>query len=209
MCGRFALGTRIEELAEAVDFPVMSEFEPSWNISPTTWVPVIVDGKAPHFRAMQWGLKPEWATNSKISPINARGETVAEKPMFRNAFKRRRVVVPADGWYEWKKGVQGKIPWYIYRQDGGTTWMAGIHESNSDGLETFSIITIPANRECSEVHQRMPAILNQDQINDWLNGAELIQEIPEGTFDFHSVSNEVNSNSAQGKQLIQQPSTLF
>ena len=208
MCGRFALGTRIEELAEAIGFPSMSEFEPSWNITPTTWVPVLVDKNHPHFRAMQWGLKPSWATNSKINPINARAETVAEKPMFRNAFERRRIVVPADGWFEWKNGPQGKMPWYLYSQEGGITWMAGIHESNPDGLETFSIITIPANQDCSEIHHRMPLVLDQDQILNWLNGAELISTIPELTIDFHSVSTEVNSNSARGKHLIQQLNTL-
>ena len=117
MCGRFALGTPVQELATNIDAETLSDltpFKPSWNVAPKAYIPVAtqVDSNGQsdvqrHFRLMRWGFRPSWAKPSHREPINARSETMTEKPMFRAASERRRGVVPADGWYEWMTTPQG------------------------------------------------------------------------------------------------------
>ena len=174
MCGRFALGTPIEEVANTIQSEPLSPltpFTPSWNIAPTHWVPVVTENgidrrsTAPrHMRLMRWGLRPNWSKPSTHEPNNARAETVDQKPMFKQAWANRRCIVPADGWYEWMTTVQGKVPWYHYRINGGPCWLGGIWESwssaDGDHVESFALLTVESNDDVREVHHRMPLVLS-------------------------------------------------
>lgn len=223
MCGRFALSQPIEEMAEAIGAESLSEFTPftpSWNIAPTRWVPVVTENgltqrsKAPrHFRLMRWGLRPQWSKASTHEPTNARSETIHEKPMFKHAWSHRRCVVPADGWYEWMTTVQGKVPWYHQRIDGGTCWLAAVWESWSspegDHIETFALLTIEANDDVKEVHNRMPLLLEQDQIGAYLDGEDLRTQPASMLVDRHVVSRDVNAVANDGAHLTHAVPTLW
>ena len=139
MCGRFAIATPIHELADIMGCEPLSDltpFEASWNVAPQTSVPVGTEvgvhgeiNVPRHFRLMQWGFRPSWSKASNREPINARSETMHEKPMFRNAAKHRRGFVPADGWYEWMTTPQGKAPWFHQRMDTQPTMLAVLWET--------------------------------------------------------------------------------
>lgn len=159
-------------------------FPPRWNIAPTQPVPVIrgdVDGQR-HFVLVRWGLVPDWAKEVSTVPLfNARGETVAEKPAFRSAFKRRRCLVPADGFYEWHTtatatGKGRKQPYLIRRRDRAPMAFAGIweHWQSPEGseLESCAIITTSANATLAPLHHRMPVILAQRDWDIWMDTSE-------------------------------------
>lgn len=223
MCGRFALATNNFELAQAIQAEPLSEltpFEPTWNVAPTHWVPVVTQNgiaqrsTAPrHFRLMRWGLRPQWAKSTTHEPNNARSETVHEKPMFKHAWAHRRCVVPADGWYEWMNTVQGKVPWFHHRMDGGTCWLGGIWESFSsptgDHIESFALLTVEANEDVSEVHHRMPLLLEIEDIDRYLGGEDLRSQPLPMRIDCHVVGREVNAVGNDGAHLIEPVPTLW
>lgn len=222
MCGRFSLGMPIDDIAELFDSEPLSDltpFSPTWNVAPQTLVPVMTEtgihGETPvprHLRLMRWGLRPAWAKPSSQEPINARIETLSEKPMFRSAFKKRRGVVAADGWFEWMVTPQGKIPWYHYRIDGRPCLFAAICETwtdDSSHFESFALLTQAASEDCSEVHHRMPVLLDKDTMPSWLSEGAT-PEIPHlGTIDRHAVSREVNRPNTNHPGLIVALPTLF
>jgi putative SOS response-associated peptidase YedK len=155
-------------------------FEPRYNIAPTQSVPVIRNQAGIRsLSLLRWGLVPKWAKELSIGSkmINARAETISEKPSFRSAFQRQRCLVPADGYYEWKKEGSRKIPYLIQTSDEKPFAMAGLWESwrpkdaSAKPLETFTVITTTANEATSFVHDRMPVILDQDQYLTWLDEA--------------------------------------
>ena len=220
MCGRFALFTPMKELAAVAAAEPLSEltpFAPSWNVCPQQHVPVAtevgVDGEQNvqrHFRLMQWGFRPSWAKPSNREPINARRETVHDKPMFRRAAEQRRGVVPADGWYEWMTTPRGKVPFYHKPSDDALLLMAGIYEHWRDEhgtLNTFSLLTKDSTPDVSHVHNRMPVLLEANNANQWLTQ----KETPSFTsrLEVFPVGREVNKTSAKGPQLIQKLRTLF
>ena len=223
MCGRFALGTPIEELANAIQSEPLSPltpFTPSWNIAPTHWVPVVTENgierrsSAPrHMRLMRWGLRPNWSKPSTHEPNNARAETVDQKPMFKQAWAERRCVVPADGWFEWMTTVQGKVPWYHYRINGGPCWLGGIWESwssaDGDHVESFALLTVDSNEDVREVHQRMPLVLEEHQISDFLDGKDIRTQPQNGLIDRHVVDRQVNASTSEGSHLINPVPTLW
>ncbi len=223
MCGRFALGTPIEELANAIQSEPLSPltpFTPSWNIAPTHWVPVVTENgierrsSAPrHMRLMRWGLRPNWSKPSTHEPNNARAETVDQKPMFKQAWTERRCVVPADGWFEWMTTVQGKVPWYHYRINGGPCWLGGIWEawSSADGdhVESFALLTVDSNEDVREVHHRMPLVLEEHQISDFLDGKDIRTQPQNGLIDRHVVDRQVNASTSEGSHLINPVPTLW
>lgn len=223
MCGRFALGTPIEELAVKIQTEPLSPltpFTPSWNIAPTHWVPVVTENgierrsTAPrHMRMMRWGLRPNWSKPSTHEPNNARAETVDKKPMFKQAWADRRCIIPADGWFEWMTTVQGKVPWYHHRINGGTCWLGGIWESwsstDGDHVESFALLTVESNDDVREVHHRMPLVLQEDQISDFLSGKDIRSQPQNAMFDRHVVSREVNASSSEGRHLIDPVPTLW
>jgi putative SOS response-associated peptidase YedK len=182
MCGRFNLRTPASELAKIFALIRTAELRPRYNIAPTQPVAAIRqadDGR--ELALITWGLIPSWADDPQIGSrmINARAETVAAKPSFRSAFKRRRCLIPADGFYEWKQTGAGKgpkQPFHIGRQDGKPFAMAGLWERWAKGagpaIESCTIITTDANSELRELHDRMPVIIPPDDYDQWLNPNE-------------------------------------
>ena len=227
MCGRYTLSTSPEEIAaEFADDLALAgiaplaetfEWEPRYNIAPSQYSLVCVEqDQEPIFKAMRWGLIPHWAKDEKIGYklINARAETVAEKPSFRTAFKRRRCIVFSDGYYEWTKQVSGKQPVYIQSLNATVMPFAGLWEQwqhpEKGPLQTFSIITVGANAELEKIHHRMPVVLDPRQCQQWLSAESepeaifpLLQPAPNGTFTYSFVSTFVNSPRHEGPQCIQ------
>lgn len=222
MCGRFSLARPIDEVAQLFESEPLSDltpFAPSWNVAPQTFVPVITEtgisdepDTPRHMRLMRWGFRPSWARPSQREPINARVETVSSKPMFRTSFQHRRGVLPADGWYEWMTTPQGKAPWYHHRFDNRMCLFAVIWDRwQDDGnhVESFALLTTEANKDCAEVHNRMPVLLTSEEIAPWLKQAVLPQTPQTGTIDRHPVSREVNRPTANHAGLTNALPSLF
>ncbi len=174
MCARFAFfSMNIQRDVFGID-PI-PDFTPHWNIAPTDFVAAIsVDKGKRVWRFYQWGLVPGWAKDMSIGQklINARCETVAEKPSFRSAIKRRRCVIPADGFYEWKGPKGSKQPYFIRKRSKQPLALAGMWEyweGNEGVVESCTILTSEPNAMMAEVHNRMPVILGKSQIDSWLN----------------------------------------
>lgn len=176
MCGRFAVIENFEKIAayyNAKPFPGDAWVE-NYNVAPTQMVPVIVDEpEGRELRLMKWGLIPFWAKDAKIGNkmINARAETVREKPGFRDSFKNKRCVIPASGFYEWQKLMTAKKPYY-FAPTKGLFSFAGLWSSwvspESKEVETFTIITTDANSVVKPIHDRMPVILGHNSIGVWM-----------------------------------------
>lgn len=177
MCGRFALNENPKKLAEHFQVSGELDLSPSWNIAPSSRICTITaDGQdARHLWRMRWGLIPSWAKDATIGNklANARGETVAEKPSFRSAFKYRRCLIPASGFYEWKAEHGIKQPWFISLVSGEPMAFAGLweswHPAEGEPVESCCIITTEANELMRPIHDRMPVILDAEQWQEWLS----------------------------------------
>ncbi|HVU65532.1 MAG TPA: SOS response-associated peptidase [Ktedonobacteraceae bacterium] len=175
MCGRYTLITNIDRIAEAFGVAPTLEAQPRYNIAPTQEIVTIVNNGNPHLSLLRWGLIPAWAKDESIGSrmINARAETLAEKPSFRNLLRSRRCLVVADGFYEWQGEGKNKTPMYITLQDGQPFAFAGLWDrwKDPDGQEIHSctIITTEPNELMAPIHNRMPAILRPKAYEDWLN----------------------------------------
>jgi putative SOS response-associated peptidase YedK len=178
MCGRFTLTTSPGALASLLDIDPeeIVELQPRYNIAPTQLCGIArcdAEGRR-RWTVARWGLVPSWAKDAGIGSrmINARAETVAEKPAFRAALARRRCLVPATGFYEWKRSEHGKRPYLIRQPDGRPMALAGLWErcqpAGGEPLESFTIITTHANRLMAPLHHRMPVILGEDLLGEWL-----------------------------------------
>jgi putative SOS response-associated peptidase YedK len=179
MCGRYRLSRRKEVLAEhfGADFDDL-DWEPRYNLAPTQPVPVIRrDREGPTLRAtlMRWGLIPSWATDPAIGArtINARSETAASRPSFREPFQKRRCLIPADGFYEWQRGPRGKQPFCFEVGEGRIFAFAGLWDlwrgPDGDVIESCTILTTTPNELLADVHDRMPVILAPENYGGWLN----------------------------------------
>ncbi len=181
MCGRYDLSETGRTLRIGGFEVILATVPPRYNVSPLQTVPVIRRRQVELFVSdLRWGLVPRWSRDASMAArcINARAETVAQKPMFRSAFERRRCVVPADGYYEWQKAGRLRLPWRFVRRDGQPLLFAGVWESwkppadpEGPGLQTFSILTTTANGMASEVHDRMPVLLDPSGAVGWLDPA--------------------------------------
>ena len=221
MCGRFtsrATPKQVKkEFKAAVENPAI--LTPRYNIAPTQMIPVVLDDTGTRIvTQLKWGLVPSWAKDALIGSrmINARAETVAEKPSFRDAFKRRRCIVPASGFYEWKRAAKGaKQPFYFYLKDKEVFGFAGLWEEwtdkeTGDLLETCTIITTEANAVLEPIHDRMPVILKSGDYDRWLDTKEtdteklktLLVPYPAAEMSSHAVSRAVNSPTADAPELI-------
>jgi len=184
MCGRYRL-TNADEYGELNDVRLGGGPLPArYNIAPTQTVFVVLDESPHEFTPVRWGLIPSWAKDKKIasSLINARYETVAEKPAFRTAFKKRRCLVPADGFYEWQKIGAGKQPYNIGLNDNEPFAFAGLWEIWNDPesgqpLRTCSIITTTPNELTAPIHDRMPVILPKERRKAWLEPGRDVEEL--------------------------------
>jgi putative SOS response-associated peptidase YedK len=208
MCGRYTLTTSVEALAEEFGLTgPLPEVSPSYNVAPTQEVAaVLVEDGERRLRMLRWGLVPSWAKDPEIGSrmINARSETAPEKPSFRKAFRERRCLIPADGFYEWQKTNNGKQPFYIRMEDGSPFAFAGLWESwGGDGEEIRScaILTTDPNELLAPIHDRMPAILHPEDYGQWLDPdvrevdllSSLLLSYPEDTMEAYPVSRRVNS----------------
>ena len=182
MCGRYTLASNATSLTESFpEFEFLDELTPRYNITPTQPIAVVPNSGTGRVEFYRWGLIPSWAKDPKIGNrmINARSETLAEKPSFRNAYKRRRCVVLADGYYEWRKEDGGgpKTPFYIRLESEKPFGFAGLWETWTPSGETepvlsCSIITCAANELTEPIHHRMPVILDRDAYDLWLEPDE-------------------------------------
>ena len=213
MCGRYTLTIPLSNLVDFFEVPPPAfEIGPRYNIAPSQDVPVVAqDGRGRRMGLLRWGLVPAWAKDPSIGNrlINARSETVGEKPAFRSAFKGRRCLVPADGFFEWMPEGEpgsggGKTPYWIHSADGGPFAFAGLWEkwgSEDQGpLHTFTIITTEAMPKIRDIHPRMPVILSPDLWGSWLDPQTDLQSLsgllrPSDTPSLraHPVSSLVNS----------------
>src|ERR671917_2228509 len=169
MCGRYTLTTPVERLAEEFGFEASSvELPPNYNVAPTQQVAAVLEeGGERRLEVLRWGLIPSWADDPGIGSrmINARSETAPEKPSFRKAFRERRCLLPADGFYEWQRTDDGKQPYHFRMKDGRPFAFAGLWESwkgagENGGLRTCTILTTAPNEAVAGVHNRKPVILS-------------------------------------------------
>jgi len=227
MCGRYATSRTPDALADEFGAQIADSFvelEPDWNMAPTKPAPIVIERAAtessPGGREVlsaQWGLVPSWAKDPKIGSrmINARSETVAEKPSFAKAFAKRRAIVPADGFYEWYPGEK-KQPFYITPKDRGVLAMAGLYEfwkasPDADWLITFTILTTSAADDLGQLHDRAPMMLVGAEVRAWLDPTPmtpaerlglLVPAVP-GRLDAWPVSTAVNNHRNNGPDLIE------
>jgi putative SOS response-associated peptidase YedK len=227
VCGRFSITGDLDFYAEyfGVDEVLTERLEKSWNVAPTDPVYVIAtrDGQR-RLGSMKWGLVPHWAKDTKSIHINARSETIANTPAFRDSFARKRCLIPADGFYEWEPADKGRTPHWVYRADGYPMVFAGIWASRKDPetgewQRTCSIITKEAEGVISSIHDRMPVALIPEVWDSWLDrdmedpeaALSLIQTIEPDSIMEHIVSSKVNSVKNNTPDLNDQiePETLF
>lgn len=179
MCGRFVLTANPDIIQTTFDLTsIPSEMIPRYNIAPTQPVAVIANDDPKTLTFHRWGLIPSWAKDIKIGNqmINARSESVAEKPSFRSAFKRRRCLIPSDGFYEWRKEGKDKTPMFIHLKDRPVFAMAGLweiwHSPDGGEIRSCTIITTEANSFMQTMHDRMPVILHKEDYDLWLSPDE-------------------------------------
>jgi len=217
MCGRFVITSPPAALRQIFGYTEQPNFPPRHNIAPTQPIPVVIlENGARHFRLMRWGLLPAWVKDPRNFSllINARAETVLEKPAFKNAMKRRRCLVPADGYYEWQGSERRKRPHFIHHRDGTPIGLAALAETwtgpNGEELDTVAIVTAPASPDLSVLHHRVPVTIAPGDFDCWLdcgvNDAEtamaLLTAPAEGEFAWHEVSTRVNRVANDDAQLI-------
>ena len=219
MCGRYSLTTPGDELAEIFGLPERPQLEPRYNIAPTQAVPVVrmkTAGASRELALVKWGLVPSWAKNPEAGArmINARAETVLDKPAFRAAFKVRRCLVLADGFYEWQRTPGKKQPFHIRRCDQKPFAFAGLWERwerGAEPLETCTIITTTPNALLAPIHDRMPVILEPEDLDSWLNPeltdvhrlASLLRPCAAEEMRAFRVSTRVNSPQNDGPACLE------
>jgi putative SOS response-associated peptidase YedK len=221
MCGRFALKHTPVEIASHFSLAECADFDARFNIPPGTNIPVIrhsPEGKRV-LHLLRWGLVPHWAKDPSIGAKlnNARGESVAEKPSFRDAFNRRRCLVPASGFFEWKTEGKVKQPYYISLRSNDPMAMGGIWESwrSPDGsiLRTVCIVTVGPNAVMSPIHDRMPVILSAEHWQAWLTAPasdiqSLVAPCPADRIQAWTVSRRVNKIADDDCSLIDPENSL-
>ena len=216
MCGRFVITSPPAALRQMFGYAEQPNFPPRHNIAPTQPIPVVIlENGGRHFRLMRWGLVPGWVKDSRDFAllINARAETVVEKPAFKNAMKRRRCLIPADGYYEWQAAGSRKRPYFIHRRDGVPLGLAGLAETwigpNGEELDTVAIVTAPSSDDLASLHSRVPVTIAPIDFERWLDcGAHDVEEAMgllkpprQGEFAWHEISTRVNHVANDDAQL--------
>jgi putative SOS response-associated peptidase YedK len=211
MCGRYVILSTPEAIRAMFGYAELPNFPPRYNVAPTQPIPVVrLDNGKRSFALMRWGLLPAWVKDPKTFPllINARGESVLDKPAFRNAMRRRRCLIPTDGFYEWQPGPP-KRPYFVQAKRGADgaappLAFAGLYETwtgpNGEEVDTATIITTTANRTLAAVHERMPVFVKPEAFELWLDcanveadvAAALIAPADEALLEVHEVSTAVN-----------------
>ncbi len=218
MCGRYAIITDPKAIREMFGYAELPNFPPRYNVAPTQAVPVVrmAEGRRA-FALLRWGLIPGWVKDPRTFSlvINARGESVLDKPAFRNAMKRRRCLLPADGFYEWKREGEGKRPYFVRLKSRQPLAFAGLWETwagpNGEEMETVAIVTTTASRSIAHIHERMPAIIAPEAFDFWLDGARvdgetasaLIAPARDALIEAYEVSPAVNRVANDSPALIE------
>ena len=218
MCGRYASFLPPDLIARLFGTKTpLPNLKPTWNMAPTMVAPVVrrhPDSGERHLDALTWGFVPAFTKVLKEArkPVNARSETVATSGMFRNAFAKRRCIVPASAFYEWQPGPAGKTPYAIARADGDPLAFAGIWEGwrspEGDVMRSFAILTTTANAQMAVLHERMPVILQQEDWPAWLgetpaDPVALLRPLPEGLLKLWPVDKRVGNVRNDGPDLLQ------
>jgi putative SOS response-associated peptidase YedK len=214
MCGRFQLSVKGRHISERFNVEVFDEFyKPNYNCAPSQKLPVITNSEPGQLSYFKWGLIPFWAKDPKIGYklINTRAESITKKPSFKNAFKKRRCLIPANGFYEWKKD-KNKTPYRIFLKSEEIFSMAGIWETWKDGegkpVHTFSIITTTPNKLMEDIHNRMPVILPKESEQSWIREnnendlLHLLKSFDENLMTAYPVSKKVNSPANNDDSII-------
>ena len=215
MCGRYTL-TDVEELiARFQAEPGSLELAPRYNVAPEQVQPVVVRDETNRLELMRWGLTPFWSKDQRSRMINAKVEGILTKASFRRPIRYHRCLVPATGFYEWKKEPSGKVPYYIRRKDGNLFAFAGIYDKWKDPpdneFKTFAILTTAPNELLAQVHNRMPVILQPQQEIEWLTTEpskvdellKSLQPMPADQLELYPVSRMVNWVKNDSPRLIQ------
>ena len=220
MCGRYAFFSPAEAVKRVFGVAGMPDFGQRYNLAPTQAVPVLRETRPGQREValLHWGLIPSWAKERSIGNrmINARAETLAERPAFRRAFRDRRCLVLADGWYEWQTTTTGKQPWFIRSRDGLPMGFAGLWESWRDPasgavVQSCTVVTTDAPGPLGEIHLRMPAVIPQEGVAAWLDPAQRDEAalshwlggIDPARFSATPVSRRVNDPRNEGPDLIE------
>jgi putative SOS response-associated peptidase YedK len=218
MCGRYLITSSPEAIRRLFRYREQPNFPPRYNVAPTQPIPIVrLDEGERQFALVRWGLLPSWVKDPRTFSllINARGESLNDKPAFRNAMKRRRCLVPADGFYEWKEEGGRKRPHVVRPKDGGPIAFAGLWECwtgpNGEEMETAAIVTCVANRSLGAIHARMPVVVPPEAFDFWLDcanvdattAAALIAPAREGILEAYEISTAVNRTANDGPKLIE------
>jgi putative SOS response-associated peptidase YedK len=217
MCGRYAIITAPEAIRRLFGYHERPNFPARYNVAPTQPIPIVrLESGTRHFALVRWGLLPSWVKDPKTFTllINARGENVLEKPAFRAAMQRRRCLIPADGFYEWKRTGDAKQPYYVRLRSGAPFAFAGLWETwtgpNGEEMETAAIVTTEANGAVSDIHDRMPVMLTPDAFDLWLDCARMdartaaaaIAPLRDDAIEAYPVSSAVNRVANDNPDLI-------
>jgi putative SOS response-associated peptidase YedK len=217
MCGRFVITSPPAAIRQAFGYIELPNFPPRYNVAPTQPIPVVIAERGVRqFRLMRWGLIPSWVKDPRKFSllINARSETVREKPAFKNAIRRRRCLIPADGYYEWQASGARKRPYFIHHRDGGLIGLAAVAETwigpNGEELDTVAIVTAPASADLAMLHHRVPVTIRLADFERWLDcsaddaEAAVALMVPprEGEFAWHEISTRVNRVANDDAQLM-------
>src|SRR5436190_1128408 len=220
MCGRYLISSSPEAMRRLFGYPEQPNFPPRYNVAPTQPVPIVrlAEGKR-QFALVRWGLIPPWVKDPRDFSllVNARAESVNDKPAFRNAMRRRRCLFPADGFYEWKDDAGRKRPFCVRPRDGAPVAFAGLWETwmgpNGEEMETVAIITTLASRDIAHIHDRMPVIVSPDAFDFWLDcrnvdamtAAAVIAPTRAGLLEAQEISNAVNHVANDSPALLEPP----
>ena len=216
MCGRFSLAAPPDELVEVFDVPLPDfAVQPRYNIGPGQDALVVgEDKRGRRLGMLRWGLVPAWAEAPGSAHANARGESLVETPSFREAFLRRRCLVPADGFYEWRAAEGGKAPYLFRPTAGGVMALAAVWERwerrGHEPRSGFAVLTVDANADVAPIHHRMPVLVDRAHFSVWLDRSsepdrlrEVVAPAPPGTLSHHAVSRRVNSVREDDAGLVE------
>lgn len=218
MCGRYTLTANPEAIQQAFNLEVLPNLQPRYNIAPTQPVPIITAEKPRELTIVSWGLIPSWSKDASGASklINARAETVAEKPSFRAAYKYRRCLIPADGFFEWQsvENSSKKKPQFIYVGEREVFAFAGLwetwHSPAGDEVLTCTILTTEPNQKIKKMHHRMAVILDKDDYDAWLSPEakpaelkHLLRAYPEERLNIYEVSTMVNNARVDTPEILQ------
>jgi len=207
MCGRYVITNPVSKTKKIVKTAIKVEDLENYNAHPYQNLPVIkkyINGNT--LENLKWGMVPSWSKKKEFKPlINARLETIDEKISFKKLIKLSRCIAVADGFYEWKREEKYKVPYYFLREDKKIMYMAAIYENNE-----FCLITEEASQNVNEIHHRQPVILNENDVNRYLNleldGSRFLKECKRTKLEFYKISKEVNKPTNNSISLIQKSS---